>query len=166
MKKQVNEAYTSHTLRYVGIGLISGSVVHASTLGGGHLKYLVLIALGILMFLGGVLIEHRDEDLRKLTRYILISVIVSIGTGMVSGATQHYLDGPSMAAILLPLGFLIGYIAFAYRDYRESVSIKNTLSALLLAIVLWGGLSLLAANISPTSLDTVNQESGVESHGH
>ena len=40
-------SYVSHILRYVGVGLVSGSIVHAGTLGGDSLKYIVLILMGI-----------------------------------------------------------------------------------------------------------------------
>ncbi len=57
----LQQAYITHLLRYVGVGLISGSIVHAGTLGGHWVRYLVLIALGAAMFGFGVWLEHRLE---------------------------------------------------------------------------------------------------------
>jgi len=133
-----NEAFVSHMLRYVGIGLISGSIVHAGTLGGGTLKYIVLIIAGIICFTIGNLIEYKNEKIVTLLRYIGISVVVSLGTGMVSGATQHYLDGPVVGAMLLSLGMLIAYISFLFRDYRKYLSVRRVLVATVAATVLWG----------------------------
>ena len=81
--------------------------MHAGTLGGSWFKYLVLIACGAAMFGAGVWWEHVDQPQTDLAAYIALSVAVSIGTGMVSGATQHYLDGPYVAALLLPSGLVM-----------------------------------------------------------
>lgn len=137
----LQQAYITHLLRYVGVGLISGSIVHAGTLGGNWLRYIVLIALGAAMFAFGVWLEHRLEHRDNIGLYTALSVAVSIGTGMVSGATQHYLDGPFIAAFLLPSGLLIGYLAFAYRDHRTELNTKRIAWLLFVAVatalVLW-----------------------------
>jgi len=139
-----NSAFASHMLRYVGVGLISGSIVHAGTLGGGSIGYISLIMVGIFCFTIGNLLEYRDEKIVTLLRYIGISVIVSIGTGMVSGATQHYLDGPVFASMLLSIGLLLAYISFVRRDFKGALSVKKVLTATFLCLVLWFILSTIA----------------------
>lgn len=115
-QRSFETAFLSHMLRYVGIGLISGSVVHLGTLGGGYLRYAILILMGAVLFAYGTWVEHRDDKQANIGAYLLFSIIVSIGTGMVSGATQHYLDGPRFAAVLLPVGLGMAYFAFGKRD--------------------------------------------------
>lgn len=140
IKQSIEKSYISHVLRYVGVGLISGSIVHLGTLGGGYTKYAILIAMGIAAFIAGTLLEKKESE-NSLTLYIVISVIMSIGVGMVSGGTQHYLDGPVYAAFLIPIGLTIGYFAFLFRDYRTHVTTKRllimTLIAAGLAVVLY-----------------------------
>lgn len=140
-------SYVSHILRYVGVGLVSGSIVHAGTLGGGSLKYIVLIILGIAAFTIGTLMEHRQKFDKHLLLFILISTVVSIGTGMVSGGTQHYLDDPLFASIILPLGLFLGYVAFLVRDFKETISFKRITIAFIGAFILWGGLYSIAHKI-------------------
>lgn len=140
-------SYVSHILRYVGVGLVSGSIVHAGTLGGGSLKYIVLIIMGITAFTVGTIMEHKQKLDRHLLSFILISTVVSIGTGMVSGGTQHYLDDPLFGALILPLGLFIGYVAFIVRDFKEKVSFKRIAVALVGSLVLWGCLYLVAHKI-------------------
>jgi FtsH-binding integral membrane protein len=137
MQKTLHESFFSHMARYVGVGLISGSVVHAGTLGGASSKYITLIILGALLFSVGTLIQHKGEKINKLLSYVLISVIISFGTGMVSGATQHYLDSPAFGAILLSFGLLIAYISFTWQEYRQSFTIKRILFAILIVFGLW-----------------------------
>jgi len=139
-----NSAFASHMLRYLGVGLISGSIVHAGTLGGDSIGYIVLMVAGIFCFTIGNLLEYRDEKIVTLLRYIGISVIVSIGTGMVSGATQHYLDGPVFASILVSIGLLLTYISFVHRDFKGTLSVKKVLIATLLSFILWFILSTIA----------------------
>jgi len=139
-----NSSFMSHMLRYVGVGVISGSIVHAGTLGGDSIKYIVLIVLGIICFTVGNLLEYRNEKMVTILRYIGISVIVSMGTGMVSGAIQHYLDGPVFASMLLSGGLLLAYLSFVYRDFKGVLSIKKVLIATSLCFVLWFILSTIA----------------------
>lgn len=145
--QQPEHSYISHILRYVGVGLVSGSIVHAGTLGGGSLKYIVLILMGVIAFTIGTLMETKRKVDRNLVFFILISVVVSIGTGMVSGGTQHYLDNPLFAAAILPIGLFIGYVAFLVRDFKEKVSTKRIVIALVGALIFWGGLYFIAHRI-------------------
>lgn len=132
-KQSIEKAYISHILRYVGVGLISGSIVHMGTLGGGITRYLVLIVIGVFAFIAGTLMEKRESQ-NSLTAFIIVSVIMSIGVGMVSGGTQHYLDGPTYAAFLIPIGIAAGYFAFLFRDYKTEITTKRILVMLLVAI--------------------------------
>lgn len=137
-------AFVSHMCKYIGVGLISGSIVHAGTLGGDYLKYVVLIMLGAALFIIGNILEHGKQNLAQMLPYIAISTILSIGTGMVSGGTQHYLDGPKIAAILFPLGFLVAYLSFVYRDYKQEFTAKKVLLITVISLVLFGILSFVA----------------------
>lgn len=133
---QAHQAFTTHLLRYVGIGLISGSIVHATTLGHDLWRTISFISLGILLFLTGLYLEHRGQFGRHLASYIVLSILVSLGTGMVSGSTQHYLDGPQSGALLFSIGGWMTYIALLYRDHKEALTKKSiTLSFLIACII-------------------------------
>ena len=151
--------FTSHILRYVGVGLISGSVVHAGTLGGNLAQYIFFIILGIAAFVIGTYLENQSKIDKNFLSFILISVIVSIGTGMVSGGTQHYLDGPVFASIILPSGLLIAYIAFLYRDFRGELSAKRVVTAICITLLL-GFALYTTAHYIPTLTDHHAPEEG------
>lgn len=140
MEQTPEPAYLSHILRYVGVGLISGSVVHAGTLGGDSLKYIVLILLGVIAFVVGTILEERKKTDRSLLKYVLISVILSLGVGMVSGGAQHYLDGPVYASFLVPIGLGVGYLAFLFRDYKSEVTSKRIIGIVIFTGVFFGAL--------------------------
>ena len=134
------KSFTSHILRYAGVGLISGSIVHAGTLGGDITRYIVLAILGVTVFSVGTYLEYENKIDKNFISFILISVIVSIGTGMVSGGTQHYLDGPIFASIILPIGLLVAYVAYLCRGFRKIISTKRIGVAMLLTSLLGVGL--------------------------
>jgi hypothetical protein len=159
-KLSVEKAYISHLLRYVGVGLISGSIVHMGTLGGGHVRYPVLIVMGIVAFIVGTLLEKRGSE-SSLTAFIGISVIMSIGVGMVSGGTQHYLDGPKYAAFLIPTGVAVGYFTFLFRDYKTEITKKRILVMLLIATGLIGVLYFISQKI-PVKADHHSTENILE----
>lgn len=155
MQKTLHESFFSHMSRYVGVGLISGSVVHAGTLGGSSSKYITLIILGAFLFSLGTLIQHKGEKINKLLSYIFISVIISFGTGMVSGATQHYLDSPAFGAVLLSLGLLIAYISFTWQESRQNFTLKRILLAILVTFGIWFALYLInPLIIKPIQVDS------------
>ena len=93
--------------------------------------------MGILAFIYGTLLEKKDSD-KPIVSFIIVSVILSIGVGMVSGGTQHYLDGPVYAAFLIPLGIALGYFAFLFRDYPKSINVKRIILMLIGMLVLTG----------------------------
>lgn len=132
-----HRAFFSQLFRYVGVGLISGSIVHMSTLGGNIWQYVALIIAGMIAFVIGTFLERSFETVATPTSYLGLSVALSLGIGMVSGAIQHYLDGPHFAAFLIAVGLFIGYIALFFRDYRGEVTTRQ-IGFLLLSVLAIG----------------------------
>lgn len=153
------KSFSSHILRYVGVGLISGSIVHAGTLGGSSTRYIVLIIMGIIAFTVGTYIEQERKISKDFLHFILISVLISIGTGMVSGGTQHYLDNPLFASYILPIGLLLGYIAYLYRDFRKNINVKRVLLSVIIAFTFFFSLYSIA-HIVPSLENHHEVESG------
>jgi len=150
MKDSVDKSFVSHILCYVGVGLISGSIVHIGTLSGNETRYIVLIVLGIITFIIGTILKKGNTTI-GLT-YILISVALAIGVGMVSGGTQHYLDGPVYASFLIPFGLLLAYITYVFLEKKDQLNQKKVI---IMTILSFGLLGLLygIAHIVPTTED-------------
>ena len=137
-------SFSAHLAQYIGIGLISGSVVHASTLGGSSLKYGALIGLGMLIYCMKFIIEARFRIDRQLLRFLGVSTIVSLGTGMLSGSAQHFLDGPRAGAILASTGVVIAYVAFCVREDRRALTRRSVAGVLVLGGALFATLWVVA----------------------
>jgi len=116
---EVFKPYFSYLVMYLGMGLISGSVVHAAQEDMRQYS-LTLIGVGAILFALG---SYLNEVLFKtgilgdnILKYVLLSLLLAMGTGMVSGSTQHFFDTPIFASYLAPIGVFISSVAFAIRQ--------------------------------------------------
>lgn len=112
--RSVLSPYLSYVGFFLGIGLVSGSVVHFP---GDPARYAVIGTVGILLFVASslvdeVLIKKRRLHDDGLIRVILSSVVLSVGIGMVSGSIQHFSDTPKYAATLIPVGIAVSLLGF------------------------------------------------------
>ncbi len=142
--KYLIRAFLAHVAQYLGIGIVSGSVVHASTLGGDPFKYVVMISVGTLIYCMKYLIEANFRLDRRLVKFLAISTVVSLGTGMMSGSAQHYLDGPRAGAVLASVGLVVAYISFCLREDRRALNFKSLTGVLLVGSALFAALWSLA----------------------
>ena len=116
---EVFKPYFSYLIMFLGMGLISGSVVHAAQ--EDMRQYaLALMGIGAVLFALG---SYLNEVLFKtgilgdnVLRYVLLSLLLAIGVGMVSGTMQHFFDTPVFASYLAPIGIFISSVAFAIRQ--------------------------------------------------
>jgi hypothetical protein len=116
---EVFKPYFSYLAMFLGMGLISGSIVHVAQ--EDMREYaLVLMGVGAMLFaLGSYLNEvlFRTGILGDdVLKYVLLSFLVAIGIGMVSGSAQHFFDTPIFASYLAPIGIFVSSAAFAFRQ--------------------------------------------------
>ena len=116
---EVFKPYLSYLVMFLGMGLISGSIIHAAQPEMRQYS-LTLMAIGAVLFALG---SYLNEVLFKtgvmgdnLIKYVLLSLLLAVGIGMVSGSTQHFFDTPIFASYVAPLGIFISSVAFAIRQ--------------------------------------------------
>ncbi|PPK92861.1 hypothetical protein CLV92_11234 [Kineococcus xinjiangensis] len=110
--------YLGYIGYFVGAGLISGGIVHYP-INPGH--YLLLAAVGAAAFLGATVLNEIVLTTTRLGRAAVVrlvasSLVLSLGIGMLSGGIAHFLDFPVRSAVLVPLGILCSFVAFAVRN--------------------------------------------------
>jgi hypothetical protein len=149
--RELKYAYVIHICKYLGIALMSGSIVHAGTLGGSNLKYLGLIAVGILLTVFGNYLEYEVKNVK-----VGAKICLSFGTGMLSGGIQHFSDNPAFSAALLTIGAIITFFSLAYKDFPGVLSFK--------AIPIAGLVGLAFYLVVPVIGDMVMSEN--EGHSH
>ncbi|NBP27303.1 MAG: hypothetical protein EBU74_06695 [Betaproteobacteria bacterium] len=104
-------------LKYSGISFIAGAVNHGFFSGE---RSLWTAAIGMVLFVIGAVMEHQMSDSQEqgqaqsLMRALIIGALLSIGLGFFTGGLQHFPDSPARSAWVVPLGFFISVIAFAF----------------------------------------------------
>lgn len=123
MNKNLNMQNTSnhnsffiYIIKYLGIALIAGSVVHAGTLDNGFTRYIILGLIGLVFMILGNVLEAKQKNEKIDFSYLFIVTVLSFATGFLSGGIQHYLDDPAYAGMLLALGIFFSYIAYFIKE--------------------------------------------------
>ena len=131
-KVQVLRPYLLYVFSFVGAGMVSGGVVHYPL---NESYYGILAVLGGFVFAIGAIANELSNGkgflgFRALFSLILTSLLLSFGIGMFAGGIQHFTDFPSRAAVLVPLGIVLSFIAFCLKSklFRKS-SLKKVLVA-------------------------------------
>ena len=132
---QENKNYLIYIAKYLGVALISGSVVHIGTLEGGELRYFVLMLIGLFLMTLGNISEAKQLGDKINTKFLLVITGLSLATGFLSGGVQHYLDNPVYAGWLLAIGVVVTYITFFMKE-KFVLKNKNVLVATLLGIII------------------------------
>ena len=116
---EVFKPYFAYLVMFLGMGLISGSTVHAAQEEMRQYAF-TLMAIGAGLFALG---SYLNEVLFKngtlgfnVLKYVVLSLLLAIGIGMVSGSTQHFFDTPVFASYLAPIGIFISSFAFSIRQ--------------------------------------------------
>ena len=132
-----NKKYITYLLKYLGVALIAGSVVHVGTLQSGATRYAVLGIIGLVLMLAGNIFEAKQNGEKINLRYLIVITGLSLATGFFSGGIQHYLDNPGYAGYLLAIGLFFSYIAFFMRDkiklYVKHILFVTIISAAIIA---------------------------------
>jgi hypothetical protein len=146
--------YLLYLALYLGVALTGGSVVHLPM---APVRYAIIGLIGMAMFILASLADARRRHAAGLEgpggglgRYVGWSVLLSLGLGMLSGGIQHFVDSPHYAAALLPIGFVMSFVAYAAREHTlpTGAALLRQMGAVLAgAVVLYVGLDLLAGQV-------------------
>jgi uncharacterized cupredoxin-like copper-binding protein len=112
---QFQQQHAAMLLKYSGISFISGAVNHGFFSGE---RSLWTAAIGMLLFVVGAWMEHRQSDAQGqasdgLLRTLVLGALLSVGLGFFTGGLQHFPDSPARSAWVVPLGFFISVPALA-----------------------------------------------------
>jgi uncharacterized cupredoxin-like copper-binding protein len=137
-------------LKYSGISFISGAVNHGFFSGE---RSLWTAAIGMALFVGGAVLEHRLSDSQQETaksglfRTLAIGALLSIGLGFFTGGLQHFPDSPARSAWVVPLGFVVSVFALAFSSsyvWRRSSRVYVLVAGLLVCLSSYGAWQWLA----------------------
>ncbi len=133
-----HKKYLIYIVKYLGVALIAGSVVHVGTLHNGTTRYIVLGIIGLFLMVLGNLMEARQNGEKIDLKYLAIITGLSLATGFLSGGIQHYLDNPVYAGYLLAAGLLFSYVIFLIKDKTRilgrNIMIVLAVSAIIITV--------------------------------
>lgn len=128
-----NKQFLTYVSKYLGVALIAGSVVHIGTLDNSFLRYVVLMAIGLILMMIGNILEAKANGQKINTKYLLLITGLSFTTGFLSGGVQHYLDNPSYAGVLLSIGLVGAYVTYFIKE-NMSLKRKNLIFVIIISI--------------------------------
>jgi hypothetical protein len=165
---EVFKPYLAYVVMFVGTGLISGSIVHvAQEENRGYA--IILMLVGAVLFAVGSLMNEVLFKTGLLgdtpVRYVLLSLLLACGIGMISGSTQHFFDTPIYASYLAPLGIFLSSLAFAIR--QGYILHKKSWVGMIIGGIVFAGVLHLALNTYAKTLpETQGHHSSPEAASH
>lgn len=142
---KVTIPYGIYVMFFLGIGLLSGSLVHFPL---DPQRYFVIAAIGAMLFLVGAYFNEKvinktdmlEQGFGKLMFFLVSSLALAIGIGMISGATQHFNEFPAYAMKLIPTGILLSVIGYVLKNKiflqtKEAYILSGKIVVVLLAII-------------------------------
>ncbi|MEQ1849453.1 MAG: hypothetical protein ABL890_02595 [Candidatus Peribacteraceae bacterium] len=162
----IGTKYILFVMQFLGAGFVAGSVVHFGE--GVTVWDTSVLSLGICLFTIALVYRETSTALQKLSRrrilfLVISSLFLALTIGMASGGTQHFIDTPAYASVLIPVGLALGFIAFAITE-RMQYSLKQWLLLLILltcsALLLYVLLGIFNSLIP----DSLRQGHGSENH--
>jgi uncharacterized protein (DUF305 family) len=145
--------YLSYLSLFIGTGFISGAIVHSGKFSDIP-KYIAIGVLGVFLFAIGSLTQEilsGKHSMNKLeaAKFFLFSLFLSIGIGMISGGFQHFTDFPAYSSFLIPIGFILSWCAFLFKNnigFNPKI-IATTVGILVLCLPLYFGLNTYAKSL-------------------
>lgn len=168
MKKLINDTwkealfpYIVYVMFFLGMGLISGGIVHMPL---DPQKNMIVLAIGMGVFviaslLNETVIDKKDLSLISTIRLVAFSLLLSVGIGMISGGIQHFEDVLDYAGYLIPGGILISLIGFLFKNSIK-LGAKKAIPLFIVVMSLLFSLSLSLKNVAANMPKT-----GGHSHG-
>lgn len=136
MWHQVFFPYISYVSLFLGMGLISGSIVHMPV---SPTRYTMIMMVGVLLFgFASFVNELKNQaDLSKaaVLRSLAFSLLLSIGIGMMSGGVQHFSDNVEYATALIPVGFGVSLFSFVLK-HQVKLSAKKSYLLIILFVAM------------------------------
>lgn len=159
--KNITIPWLVYITYFLGVAFISGSIVHFPL---NPRFYSIIAAIGISIFIFGAVMENRlkeqDSTSSSWVYVVISSLILSLGIGMLSGGIQHFVEVPSLAQVIIPLGVVLSIVGFVLKA-KKATTVKEWQFVVVKIIVLTLPIYFLTHNLA----DSINH-SGEDHHGH
>ncbi|MEA3320944.1 MAG: hypothetical protein U9Q88_13130 [Bacillota bacterium] len=162
--------YVIYIMYFLGVGLISGGIVHMPI---EPARYSIILILGSILFITASFVNEVYVEKKKLTfvqcvKLLFFSLLLSLGVGMVSGGIQHFGDLGGYAVILIPTGIVLSLLSFIFKN-NISLDIKQIALVFTMLLLLVSPLALglnWYVNVENHSENNVEPQEDGHGHGH
>lgn len=174
--KRIVLPYLVYICLFIGTGFLSGAVVHYPL---NPPFFLMIGVIGAAIFTLGSTVQeavYNKKNLREegVMKFVVFSVLLSLGIGMISGGVQHFSEFPLYASKLIPFGIGLSFVTFILKNNLKISGKQMMLSLLVGALILvpiWFLLSSYASSMKVTphghdedEVATLSQSQGVSLH--
>ncbi|URZ14527.1 hypothetical protein [Clostridium felsineum] len=125
--KQVIYKYLVYIIYFLGIGMTSSGIVLMPF---NIIRYSIILSIGLGLFLIGsvfneVVINKQHLSLVETIKLVILSLTLAMGIGMISGGIVHFKESPRYVMYLIPLGIVISFISFTFKNKFELTKKEN-----------------------------------------
>ncbi len=122
---------------FLGVGLISGSIVHLTI---DPVRYSIILIIGAVLFAIASFISEmskKGQNMKssEIVRVVFFSLVLSLGIGMISGGIQHFSDLGIYATYLIPIGFVLSIFGYIYTNNTPLTRIQWGFIFILLLVI-------------------------------
>lgn len=159
--------YAAYIGFFLGMGLLSGSIVHMPL---DPSRYIAVMVVGVILFLAAsfvteVYLEKKEMPPLQIVRSLLCSLGLSVGVGMVSGSIQHFSDNVAYASYLIPIGFGLSLFSFFLKN-EATFNLKRLSLVLAFFLALGIPLRLSLAYVAEQQSQVIIIRPGEDGHNH
>ena len=106
--------------KYTGISFIAGAVTHGAF---SEQRSLLTAGIGVVLFVSSLALERRGSQTStgEWLKALLLGVATAVSLGFFTGGIQHFPDSPLRSAWVVPLGFVMSYVALVLSSDSELV---------------------------------------------
>ncbi|MEA3322402.1 MAG: hypothetical protein U9Q88_20590 [Bacillota bacterium] len=129
--------YVIYIMYFLGVGLISGGIVHMPI---EPVRYSIILILGSALFISASFVNEFYLEKKKMTfpqaiKLLFFSLLLSLGVGMVSGGIQHFGDLGGYAVVLIPSGIVLSVLSFIFKNNIQLNTKQTTLVITMLLLL-------------------------------
>jgi hypothetical protein len=107
-----SRSHASMLIKYIGVSFITGAISHGFFSG---TRSLYTGLFGVVCFVVGTVLDTGTTNTYKT---IILSALLAVCIGSVTGGLQHFPDSPDRSVYILPIGYVLATLLYAYiHDY-------------------------------------------------
>lgn len=145
--------YLVYIIYFLGIGMTSSGIVLMPF---NVMRYSIILFIGLSLFITGsvfneVVIDRHHMSTTESIKLVLFSLTLAIGIGMISGGISHFKESPIYVSYLIPLGIIISFISFTYKNnfaLNQKEKLMVFAGIAILAVIIFIILSIAASNMT------------------